>query len=75
MDASPSHEKTSWPELVGVAAVPAVAKIMQDRPDVAMEVLPPGTHPLPGVDPNRVRIRVCLSGHHSSVCVVPHIDL
>lgn len=39
-----------------MAATPAVAKIMQDRPDVAVEVLPPGTHLLPGANPKRVRV-------------------
>ncbi|KAJ1269904.1 hypothetical protein BS78_06G013400 [Paspalum vaginatum] len=50
------HQKTSWPEVVGMAATPAVMKIMQDRPDVAVEVLPPGTHLLPGANPKRVRV-------------------
>ena len=39
-----------------MAATAAVAKIMQDRPDVAVEVLPPGTHLLPGANPKRVRV-------------------
>ncbi|TVU33596.1 hypothetical protein EJB05_25421, partial [Eragrostis curvula] len=52
----PHQQKTSWPEVVGMAATPAVTKIMQDRPDVAVEVLPPGTHLLPGANPKRVRV-------------------
>jgi hypothetical protein len=46
----PNPDKVLWPELVGVPATPAVMKILQDRPDVAVEVLPPGF--------NRKRVRV-----------------
>ncbi|PAN03747.1 hypothetical protein PAHAL_1G018900 [Panicum hallii] len=56
------HPKTSWPEVVGMAATPAVEKIMQDRPDVAVEVLPPGTHLLPGANPERVRVFIDARG-------------
>ncbi|CAL4971742.1 unnamed protein product [Urochloa decumbens] len=56
------HEKSSWPEVVGMAATPAVTKIMQDRPDVAVEVLPPGTHLAPGANPKRVRVFIDARG-------------
>ncbi|XP_073357830.1 subtilisin inhibitor CLSI-I-like [Aegilops tauschii subsp. strangulata] len=54
--APPSHRKTSWPEVVGMPATPAVMKIMTDRPDLSVEVLPPGTNLLPGANPGRVRV-------------------
>lgn len=39
----PSPEITSWPDLVNVRAEEAAARIQQDRPDVEVVVLPPGT--------------------------------
>ncbi|CAO2041250.1 unnamed protein product [Urochloa humidicola] len=58
-----AHQKSSWPEeVVGMAATPAVMKIMQDRPDVAVEVLPPGTHLASGVNPKRVRVFIDARG-------------
>ncbi|KAF0900224.1 hypothetical protein E2562_028705 [Oryza meyeriana var. granulata] len=36
------NQKTSWPELVGKLATLAATQISKDRPDVAVEVLPPG---------------------------------
>ncbi|GJN18860.1 hypothetical protein PR202_gb06069 [Eleusine coracana subsp. coracana] len=69
---APHHQnqKTSWPEVVGMPATPAVAKIMGDRPDVAVEVLPPGTHLLPGANPLRVRVFINGLG---AVAKVPHV--
>ncbi|RLN06952.1 hypothetical protein C2845_PM11G13060 [Panicum miliaceum] len=68
---APSHHlKTSWPEVVGMAATPAVTKIMQDRPDVAVEVLPPGTHLLPGANPRRVRVFI---DTHGAVAKTPRV--
>ena len=64
------HPKTSWPEVVGMAATPAVMKIMQDRPDVAVEVLPPGTHLLPGANPKRVRVFI---DAHGAVARTPRV--
>jgi len=46
--------KAWWPELVGMPATPAVTTIMQDRPDVAVEVQPPGSNVLPGGNQKRV---------------------
>ena len=37
----PIPGKSSWPELVGVQATLAATAIAHDRPDVAVEVLPP----------------------------------
>nr|CAB3448664.1 unnamed protein product [Digitaria exilis] len=67
---TPGHQKSSWPEVVGMAATPAVAKIMQDRPDVAVEVLPPGTHLVPGVNPKRVRVFI---NDHGAVAKTPRV--
>ncbi|KAF6981811.1 hypothetical protein CFC21_000269 [Triticum aestivum] len=50
-----SSEKTSWPELVGVPATPAVMTINSQRPDLTTEVLQIGISPSPpGVDSTRV---------------------
>ena len=35
--------KAWWPELLGAPATPAAMRISKDRPDVAVEVLPPGS--------------------------------
>ena len=48
--------KSSWPELVGVMATPAATQIAHDRPDVAVEVLPPGAPLMPDYNPERVRV-------------------
>ena len=53
-----------------MAATPAVMKIMQDRPDVAVEVLPPGTHLLPGANPKRVRVFI---DAHGAVAKTPRV--
>ncbi|KAL6843144.1 hypothetical protein ACP4OV_026857 [Aristida adscensionis] len=45
-----------------VAATPAVTKIMQDRPDVAVEVLPPGAPLTPGLNLRRVRVFIDFNG-------------
>lgn len=49
--------KASWPELVGMAAT----QIMHDRPDVAVEVIPPGSNvhrPDPQDNPKRVLVLI-----------------
>ncbi|KAF6987280.1 hypothetical protein CFC21_004937, partial [Triticum aestivum] len=43
--------KSSWPELVGVMATPAATQIALVRPDVAVEVLPPGAPLTPDYNP------------------------
>uniref|UniRef100_A0A0D9VBL1 Uncharacterized protein n=1 Tax=Leersia perrieri TaxID=77586 RepID=A0A0D9VBL1_9ORYZ len=52
-------KRTSWPELVGIPATPAVMRINHDRPELVVEVLPAGVK-LPGngreFNPNRVRV-------------------
>nr|AKG97545.1 inhibitor protein [Oryza sativa Japonica Group] len=49
-------QKSSWPELVGVLATLAATKIGKDRPDVAVEVLPPGAPLTPDFNDKRVRV-------------------
>ena len=49
--------KASWPELVGMAAT----QIMHDRPDFAVEVIPPGSkvhRPDPQDNPKRVLVLI-----------------
>jgi hypothetical protein len=49
--------KSSWPEVVGMTATPAVTHITTDRPDVAVEVLPQGEPLMPGgYHDKRVRV-------------------
>ncbi|KAL6843145.1 hypothetical protein ACP4OV_026858 [Aristida adscensionis] len=57
-----SPEKWMWPELLGVPATAAVMKIQQDRPDVAIEVLPPDAPLTPEVNLQRVRVFINLNG-------------
>ncbi|KAL6629747.1 hypothetical protein ACP70R_029512 [Stipagrostis hirtigluma subsp. patula] len=52
----PNPEKTSWPELVGVLGTTAATQIQHDRPDCAVEVLPPGAPLVPDVNYHRVRV-------------------
>ncbi|KAJ1277644.1 hypothetical protein BS78_04G019400 [Paspalum vaginatum] len=52
----PVPGKSSWPELVGVQATLAATAIAHDRPDVAVEVLPPGSPVIPDHNPERVRV-------------------
>lgn len=54
MSANPG--KSSWPELVGVLATLAANQISRDRPDVAVEVLPPGAPLTPDYNAERVRV-------------------
>ncbi|KAL6848551.1 hypothetical protein ACP4OV_021845 [Aristida adscensionis] len=64
------RKKMSWPEVVGTPATPAVMQIMQDRPDVAVEVLPPGANLLPGFNPQRVRVFISNFG---TVAEIPRV--
>jgi hypothetical protein len=52
----PIPGKSSWPELMGVQATLAATAIAHDRPDVAVEVLPPGAPIIPDYNPERVRV-------------------
>jgi hypothetical protein len=63
-------EKSSWPEVVGMVATPAVTKIMQDRPDVSVEVQPPGNNVLPGDNPKRVCVFINDLG---AVAKIPYV--
>ncbi|RLN03657.1 hypothetical protein C2845_PM13G04740 [Panicum miliaceum] len=57
-----SGKKVWWPELLGAPATPAAMRISQDRPDVAVEVLPPASPFEPGLNPERVRLFINDSG-------------
>ncbi|OEL24667.1 hypothetical protein BAE44_0014314 [Dichanthelium oligosanthes] len=50
--------KTSWPEVVGLPADAAKQKILADRPDVQVFVLPVGSIVTTEFDPKRVRVFV-----------------
>nr|CAZ96136.1 putative proteinase inhibitor I13, potato inhibitor I [Saccharum hybrid cultivar R570] len=52
----PIPGKSSWPELVGVLATPAATTIAHERPDVSVEVLPPGSPVITDFNPTRVRV-------------------
>ncbi|KAL6848553.1 hypothetical protein ACP4OV_021847 [Aristida adscensionis] len=52
----PQPNKSSWPELLGVLATLAATAIQHDRPDCAVEVLPPGAPIIPDTNPHRVRV-------------------
>jgi hypothetical protein len=54
MSASP--DKSSWPELVGLKAVVAKHKIMRDRPDVEVIVVPADSMVTADVNTKRVRV-------------------
>lgn len=66
----PPYPKLYWPELVGVPATPVVMKIKQDRPDVAVEVLPPGAPLTPEFNPLRVRVFIGLDGLVAQVPII-----
>jgi len=70
----PIPGKSSWPELVGVNATLAATAIAHDRPDVAVEVLPPGSPKIRPVDPNYnpTRVRVFID-NNNLVAKVPVI--
>ncbi|CAL5024325.1 unnamed protein product [Urochloa decumbens] len=48
--------RTSWPELVGIPATPAVMRINHDRPELVVEVLPLGIKLEKGFNSKRVRV-------------------
>ena len=64
MSANPG--KSSWPELVGLTAT----QIAQDRPDVAVEVLPQGAPLMPDYNPRRVRVFLDLYGIVAKIPVI-----
>jgi len=48
--------KSSWPEVVGLPAEAAKQKILADRPDVQVVVLPVGSFVTTEFNPKRVRV-------------------
>ena len=52
----PIPGKSSWPELMCVPATQAATTISQERPDVGVEVLPPGSPTVPDYNPKPVRV-------------------
>ncbi|CAL5007719.1 unnamed protein product [Urochloa decumbens] len=65
-----SGKKAWWPELLGAPATAAAMKIGQDRPDLAIEVLPPGAPIQLGFNPERVRLFIDDSGNVMYVPIV-----
>ncbi|KAM0856069.1 hypothetical protein ACQ4PT_049359 [Festuca glaucescens] len=65
-----SGAKSSWPELVGILATLAATEIAHERPDVAVEVLPPGAPLPPGYNAERVRVFIDNSGIVSQTPVI-----
>ena len=66
----PIPGKSSWPELVGVLATPAATTIAQERPDVSVEVLPPGSPVIPDFNPTRARVFIDNNGIVNQVPVI-----
>ncbi|KAG0531457.1 hypothetical protein BDA96_04G024400 [Sorghum bicolor] len=66
----PITGKSSWPELVGVQATLAATAIAHDRPDVSVEVLPPGSPVIPDFNPTRVRVFINNGGFVNQVPVI-----
>ncbi|KAM0856072.1 hypothetical protein ACQ4PT_049360 [Festuca glaucescens] len=65
-----SGAKSSWPELVGILATLAATEIAHERPNVAVEVLPPGAPLPPGYNAERVRLFIDNSGIVSQTPVI-----
>jgi hypothetical protein len=63
--------KSSWPELVGLKAVVAKHKIMRDRPDVEVIVVPADS--MVTADVNTKRVRVFINTSNKKVVKVPKI--
>jgi hypothetical protein len=62
--------KSSWPELLGAPSDAAKEKILSDRPDVSVIVLPVGSIVTTEFNPKRVRVFV---DSYSVVAEVPKI--
>jgi len=62
--------KSSWPEVVGLPAEAAKQKILADRPDVQVVVLPVGSFVTMEFNPKRVRVFINPAG---DVAQVPKI--
>ena len=63
---SPSG-KLAWPELVGVLAAMVIT---HERPDVAVELLPPGSPVTPDYNTKRVRVYIDNNGIVAKVPVM-----
>ena len=66
----PIPGKSSWQELLGVLATPAATTIAHERPDVSVEVLPPGSPVIPDFNPTRVRVFIDNNGIVNQVPVI-----
>ncbi|CAL4892553.1 unnamed protein product [Urochloa decumbens] len=55
--------KSSWPEVVGLPSEAAKQKILADRPDVQVIVLPVGSFVTTEFNPKRVRVFVNPAGY------------
>ena len=66
----PIPGKSACPELLGKQATLAVLAIAHDRPDVVVEVLPPGSPVAPEYNPERVRVHIDDNGLVSQVPVI-----
>ncbi|KAM0841168.1 hypothetical protein ACQ4PT_059210 [Festuca glaucescens] len=59
--------KSSWPELLGAPSNAAKQKILSDRPDVRVIVLPVGSFVTADFNPKRVRVFINSSGDVAKV--------
>ncbi|PUZ45253.1 hypothetical protein GQ55_8G207000 [Panicum hallii var. hallii] len=69
----PGRVPTSWPNLIGMDVVQAVAIIRRERPDLrVVRVLPPGQAPSP---PQRGMTRVVIhnDNNHRVIAPAPYI--
>ncbi|CAL4899713.1 unnamed protein product [Urochloa decumbens] len=59
--------KSSWPEVVGLPSEAAKQKILADRPDVQVIVLPVGSFVTTEFNPKRVRVFVNPAGYVAEI--------
>jgi hypothetical protein len=59
--------KSSWPELLRATSAAAKQKILRDRPDVRVIVLPVGSFVTADYNPKRVRVFINSSGYVAKV--------
>jgi hypothetical protein len=67
---SGDNGKSSWPEVVGLTGDMAKQKILADRPDVQVFLVPVGSMVTTDFNPKRVRVFVDKAGY---VAQVPNI--
>lgn len=70
MSSGPPILRITWPELLGVPAMQAVATILHDRPDVIVWVIPP-TAVIDPPDFDVKRVIVFMDINTGLVCVIP----